>query len=85
MGVEIEYWQECGLAACDPLGLGQGLARGTMAIAARVVGVSLEATVRTLCGMPAERSCATDHEVVHDLVVGRRQEMSGAVRLAIEA
>jgi len=83
--VERGYWQEFGLAVCHPLGLGQGLARGTVAIAARVIRVTREATLRTLFGVPAELGGAADRHIVHDLMSGRRHRRGGTIRLAREA
>ncbi len=83
--VARRHRQEFGLAVCDPLDLGQGLARGTVAIAARMRGVPLKATVRTLFGVPAELGGAADSKSVEDLVSGRRHRRGSTIRRAIEA
>jgi hypothetical protein len=62
--VARRHRQACGLAVCAPRDLGQGLARGTVAIAARMRGVPRKATVRTLFGVPAELGGAADSKIV---------------------
>ena len=77
--VEIGHLKEVGLAVFKPLFPGEGLACGAVAIATRVVGIALEATLPALFSVSAKCSRATGHEVVHDLVVGWRHGVSRAV------
>ena len=83
--VEIGDWQECSLAVCPPLGLRQGLARGTVAIAARAISVACEATLGTVFGMPTELRGTTGDEGVEHLVLSRRHPMGLPVGVAVEA
>ena len=57
--MEVWNWEEFGLAVGYPLRCGETLALGTVPIAARVVGVALEAALRTLLHVPAKLRRAT--------------------------
>ena len=83
--VEIGHCKEFGFAVCDPRFLGEGLACGAVAIATRVVGIALEATLLALLSVSPECSCPTEQDVVHDLVVGWRDRVRRALGWAIEA
>jgi len=63
---------EVGLAVCDPLRLGEGLTRGTVTIAARVIRVALKAALWTLFRVSPEVGGATDDAIVHHLLMTRR-------------
>src|SRR5262245_1407885 len=83
--VEIGHFKEFGFAGCDPCFFGEGLAFGAVAIATRVVGIALEATLLALFSLSSECRRPTDQDVVHDLVVRWRDRVSRAVGWAIEA
>jgi hypothetical protein len=82
--VEIRHLKEFGLSVFKPLGLGERLALGTVAIATRVGGIALAATLLALFGVSPEFRRPTDHDVMHDLVVGWRHGVSRAIGWTIE-
>jgi hypothetical protein len=55
----VSHWQQFRLPSLEPLGFGQTLALGTVAVAARVINGDLMSAVITLVEVPAERGCST--------------------------
>ena len=67
--MKIAHRQKLGTLLLKPLGLGQGLALGTVAVAAGVVARVLKAARVALLEMPSQFSRATDLNGPHDLSV----------------
>jgi hypothetical protein len=61
-GVKVRDGQEFRLTVCDPLCFGEALTLGTVAIAARMVGVALEAALRALLHMSPKMGRATGRD-----------------------
>jgi len=70
--MEIGNGQEFGLAFVEPSRLSQGLAFGTMAIAAGVVGLFLVAAGTALINMSAELSGAAANQIPDDAMLFKR-------------
>jgi hypothetical protein len=60
--VKVGGRQECCPPGCYPVGFRDGLTRGTVPVATRVVGVAFEAALRTLLGVPP--SCAVRQAMI---------------------
>jgi hypothetical protein len=70
-GVKVRDREEVDLARGYPLGFGETLALGTVPIAARVVGIALEAALRTLLHVAAKLRRATGRDgLQHPLLAG---------------
>jgi hypothetical protein len=65
-GVQVGHREEGGLAVGHPWRLGEALTLGTVSMAARVVGVALEAALRTLLHVPAKLGRATGRNGLQD-------------------
>jgi len=65
--VIIGGWQKLGYPIIQPFFLGHGLAFGTMAVPAGVVGVLLIITVGANLKMPSQGCCPAGYNPVHDL------------------
>ncbi|MBE3065010.1 MAG: hypothetical protein IMZ69_08325 [Spirochaetes bacterium] len=83
-GVEVVDRQEFGLSGLEPLGLGDGLALGAMAISAGVVGGAFEAAVGAAFEMPTQGSGATPFDRVHDAEGWRGQAVGLAVGVSVQ-
>ena len=81
--VEVTHWQEFRLACRQPSGLGQGLALGTMPIAAGVVDRALVVAGITLLQMAAQIGGAADLDGVHHFELSQGQGMGLAVSWAV--
>ena len=57
--VVVGHREQFALASFKPLGFGQRLALGTVAVAARVINGELMSALIALVEMPAERGCST--------------------------
>ena len=84
-GVEVGCGQRLSPPGFDPVGLGYGLALGTVTISARVVGVAFKATLWTLLGVATKLGRTTGHDGVEHLVLCRRNGMGLPIALAVEA
>ena len=60
--MKVRNGQEFCLTVCDPLRFGAALTLETMAIAARVVGVALEAALGALLYVPTKLGRATGRD-----------------------
>lgn len=69
--VEVGCGQKISLPCFDPVGLGYGLALGTVTVATRVVGVAFETALWTLLGVATQLSRAAGHDGVDHLVLYR--------------
>jgi hypothetical protein len=67
--MKIAHRQKLGTLLLKPLGLGQGLALGTVAVTAGVVARVFKAARVALLEMPSQFSRATDLNGPHDLSV----------------
>jgi hypothetical protein len=85
--MKILALQEFGLTLFQPLGRGEGLAFGAMAVPARVVCITLVATLITSLEVTAERRGATPLDIPqHPLLLrGQRGRMRSAKFLAMGA
>jgi hypothetical protein len=83
-GVQRGHGQAFRLAVFQPPRLGQGLARGAVAIATGVVGLPLAPTVGAVFGVPTALGSTADRTIVHDLLLGRRHGMRRTVRVSIQ-
>ena len=81
-GVQRGHGQAFRLAVFQPLRLGQGLARGAVAMATGVVGLPLAPTVGAVFGVPTALGSTADRHSVHDLLMGRRHGMRRTVDIA---
>ncbi len=81
--VEVTHWQEFSLACRQPSGLGQGLALGTMPIAAGVVDGALVVAGITLLQMATQVGSATDLDGVHHFELRKGQGMGLPVSVAV--
>jgi hypothetical protein len=61
--MEIFHWQKFGVTLFQPFGSGQGLALGAGAVPARVIGVTLVATLVTSFQMAAKCGSATQLDI----------------------
>ena len=80
--VAIGHWQQCGWSRFEPCCRGESLARGTVAMATRVVRIALEATRPALFRMSPALRGPTGQEGLPHLLVGWRHGGCGAVCLA---
>jgi hypothetical protein len=71
--VEVLDWQEFCLAGLEPLGLDQGLALGTVTIAARVVGEPFVPASVTLVPVAAQCGGPAKFDGAHDTSLARQQ------------
>src|SRR4029453_2140961 len=83
-GVKVRDREEVGLTVCDPLRFGEALTLGTVPIAARVVGVALEATLRALLDVPAKLSRATGRDGLQDPLLARGDLMGLPIAVPVE-
>ena len=83
-GVKVWNREEFGLAVCHPLRFGEALTLGTVPIAARMVGVALEAALRALLHMPAKLGRATGRDGLQDPLLARGDRMGLPIAVAIE-
>ena len=67
----LDRQQVLGLAV-EPVRAGKGLALGTVAVAARVVGDALVAAIQTVLDVPAQRRGAAVGQVAQRLPLSRR-------------
>jgi hypothetical protein len=70
-GVKVRDREQFGLAISYPLGFGEALALGTVPIAARVVGIALEAALRTLLDVSTKLGRATGGDGLQDPLLAR--------------
>jgi len=70
-GVKVRDREQVGLASGHPLGFGEALALGTVPIAARVVGVALEAALRALLDVSTKLGRATGGDGLQDSLLAR--------------
>lgn len=70
--MKIAHRQKLGTLLLKPLGLGQGLALGAVAVTAGVVARVLKAARVALLEMPSQFSRATDLNGPHDLLLSGR-------------
>ncbi len=73
--MEVSHRQKLGALLLKPVGLGQRLAFGAVAVTAGVVARMLKAASVTLLKMTSQLSRATDRNGPHDLSVRARQAM----------
>ena len=78
--MEIGHRQEFGLALFEPLGSGQRLALGAMAIRTGVIGVAFVPALVTAFEMATQRGCATQFYSAQYAPLPRRQRCG--VRMA---
>src|SRR5687767_2543623 len=83
-GVKVRDREKVGLAIGYPLGFGEALALGTVPIAARVVGVALEAALRALLHVPAKLGRATGRNGLQDPLLARGDRMGLPIAVAIQ-
>jgi hypothetical protein len=83
-GVKVWHREEVGLAVGYPLRFGEALTLGTVSIAARVVGVALEAALRTLLHVPAKLGRATGRNGLQDPLLAWGDRMGLPIAVAIE-
>ena len=83
--VKIRHGQKLSGAGLDPARCRQPLTLGTVAIAARAIGLAFEATLGTAFGMATELRGATGDDGVEHLVLSRGYPMRLPVGVAIEA
>src|SRR5215467_1585285 len=83
-GVKVRDWEQVGLAIGHPLGFGEALALGTVPIAARVVGIALEAALRALLDVSTQLGRATGGDGLQDPLLARGDRMGLPIAVAIE-
>lgn len=83
--VKRGHGKQRSFAVLQPLGLGEGLTRGAVAIAARVLRVPLAPAVWTPLGVSTALGGTAGHKIVEDLLMGRRHGRHRTVRLSIQA
>jgi hypothetical protein len=80
--VAIGHWQQCGWSRFEPCCRGEGLARGTVAMATRVGRIAREATRPARCRLSPALRGPTGQEGLPHLLVGGRHGGGGAGCLA---
>jgi hypothetical protein len=83
-GVKVRDRAQCGLASSYPWGFGEALALGTVPIAARVVGIALEAARRPLLDVSTKLGRATGGDGLQDPLRARGDGRGLPIAVAIE-
>jgi len=81
--MEISHWQKLSGLLLKPPSFRQGLALGTMAVTAGVIGRALKTTTVTLVHMPSQLRSATDLNGSHDFNLRAGQPMGSAVAQSV--
>ena len=82
-GVKVRAIEKLGFTGFDPLGPGQGLAFGTVAIRTGVVAGMFMPALTALFQMTAKSSRAAQRDVVHDTPVFQRDEAGVTVQIGL--